>query len=222
MNRLRSQLVLLRNAVRVNCFNPREIAYANRLTREAQDFGAVQLRGEFAPFLVLAARLRPGRILEIGLGSGGSLRALARVASGAATIVNIDLPAGPFGGLEDESFVETIRGYKREEQDLHLLRANSHDRETIEQASSLLGQPIDLLFIDGDHSYEGVKADFEDYGPLVRTGGLIGFHDIVPGAPGSVGGVPRLWREIKETRRGCIELVESWQQGGYGIGVVRV
>jgi hypothetical protein len=34
---------------------------------------------------------------------------------------------------------------------------------------------LDLLFIDGDPSYEGVKADFVNYSQLVRPGGLIGF-----------------------------------------------
>ena len=31
--------------------------------------------------------------------------------------------------------------------------------------------------IDGDHTYEGVKADFERYAPLVRRGGVIIFDD---------------------------------------------
>lgn len=37
---------------------------------------------------------------------------------------------------------------------------------------------MDFLFIDGDHAYEGVKADFEMYSPLVRKGGLVALHDI--------------------------------------------
>ena len=40
------------------------------------------------------------------------------------------------------------------------------------------GEPLDLLFIDGDHSYDGVRADFELYGRLVRPGGLIALHDV--------------------------------------------
>jgi Methyltransferase domain len=39
------------------------------------------------------------------------------------------------------------------------------------------GGPIDLLFIDGDHSYEGVMADLSRYSFLVNPGGLILCHD---------------------------------------------
>jgi MMP 1-O-methyltransferase len=38
--------------------------------------------------------------------------------------------------------------------------------------------PIDLLFIDGDHSYEGVVKDYLDWAPLVKKGGIIAFHDV--------------------------------------------
>ena len=38
-------------------------------------------------------------------------------------------------------------------------------------------QPIDLLFIDADHSYEGVSRDYKNWAPLVKSGGFIAFHD---------------------------------------------
>lgn len=38
-------------------------------------------------------------------------------------------------------------------------------------------EKIDLLFIDGDHSIEGCKTDFELYAPKVVVGGFIAFHD---------------------------------------------
>ncbi len=38
-------------------------------------------------------------------------------------------------------------------------------------------KPIDLLFIDGDHTYDAVKKDFEDWLPFVKKGGHILFHD---------------------------------------------
>ena len=37
----------------------------------------------------------------------------------------------------------------------------------------------DFLFIDGDHTVEGVTKDFLLYRPLVRKGGVIAFHDIL-------------------------------------------
>lgn len=40
--------------------------------------------------------------------------------------------------------------------------------------------PYDLLFIDADHTYEGVARDFTRYSPLVSPGGIIAFHDALP------------------------------------------
>ena len=78
---------------------------------------------------------------------------------------------------------------------------------------------LEFLFIDGDHTYTGVKTDFEMYSKLVAKGGIIALHDIVPGSLEKVGGVPRFWNEIKHNFE-CLELVENWKQGGKGIGVI--
>jgi len=45
--------------------------------------------------------------------------------------------------------------------------------------ASRIREPIDLLFIDGDHSYEGVKADWAAYAPLLAPGATVVFHDYV-------------------------------------------
>lgn len=37
---------------------------------------------------------------------------------------------------------------------------------------------LDLLFIDGDHSYEGAKADWDAYRKFLRKGSIVVFHDI--------------------------------------------
>jgi predicted O-methyltransferase YrrM len=97
---------------------------------------------------------------------------------------------------------------------------DSHDpRTTAEIKRKLAGAEVDFLFIDGDHSYDGVKADFELYSPLVRPEGVIALHDIVPGDEDNVGGVPTFWRELKE-RYETREIVEDWSQGSAGIGVI--
>ncbi len=38
-------------------------------------------------------------------------------------------------------------------------------------------EPIDLLFIDADHSYQAVRRDWDDWSPYVKAGGIIALHD---------------------------------------------
>ena len=80
---------------------------------------------------------------------------------------------------------------------------------------------MDFLFIDGDHTYEGVKADFNMYSELVRPGGLIVFHDICRHAAGMNCEVDRFWQEVKNERR-TREFVHDTNQGTCGIGVIEV
>ena len=54
----------------------------------------------------------------------------------------------------------------------------------------------DLAFIDGDHSYEGVKADFENLMPHLTHGAVILFHDAVSGAFGTCPGVQRFTEDL--------------------------
>jgi predicted O-methyltransferase YrrM len=64
------------------------------------------------------------------------------------------------------------------------------------------GGEVDLVTIDGDHSYEGVRNDFERFGRRVRVGGAVLFDDaagdgVFPSHEDTVG---RLVREITSTR----------------------
>ena len=56
-------------------------------------------------------------------------------------------------------------------------------RSTSEEAARDWGNPIDLLFIDGDHSYEGVKRDWELFIPHVKPFGVVVFHDTIWNLP---------------------------------------
>jgi len=146
----------------------------------------------------------------------------SRVSRSNATIISIDLPGGLFGGGYPRWKIPLYKSFARDHQKIHLIRADSHDPETLKEVKKILGDElIDFLFIDGDHSYEGVKKDFEMYSSLVRKGGIIAFHDIVPGPPEYVGGVPKFWNEIKHDFD-YKEIVKDWKQNGYGIGVIYV
>jgi predicted O-methyltransferase YrrM len=94
---------------------------------------------------------------------------------------------------------------------------------------ALGGRPLDLLLIDGDHRYRGVTADFDTYTPLLRPGGLIVLHDIVPdralrdGAEEGefVGGVPRFWQVLKDRFPDTEEIIADPEQLGAGFGLVK-
>jgi hypothetical protein len=71
---------------------------------------------------------------------------------------------------------------------------------------------IDILHIDGLHTYEAVKHDFENWFEKVKNGGLILFHDIVEKHDDF--GVYKLWDELKEKHK-TIEFHHS-----HGLGVL--
>lgn len=56
------------------------------------------------------------------------------------------------------------------------VRGYSYD--VVNQIQNLTNFKIDLLFIDGDHSYEGVKKDWDLYSQMLKSGSIVIFHDI--------------------------------------------
>jgi cephalosporin hydroxylase len=179
---------------------------------------------ELAPLIGLVRRLSPRIVVEIGTAKGGTFYAWCRAAASDATIVSVDLPGGSFGGPGALPDTATLGRYGGRDQQLHFLRADSHDLETRAQVEAILdGREIGFLMIDGDHSYEGVKQDFALYAPLVGEGCPIALHDIVPHPHAPACEVDRFWNEIKVTGR-HLEFIDKapdtpWSQYG-GIGVL--
>lgn len=161
--------------------------------------------------------LKPVNVLEIGTAQGGTLFLWTRLAQQNATIVSIDLPGGKFGGGYSERQERLYRRFAGTNQKLHLLRLDSHADSTFEETKKLFGgSPIDLLFIDADHTYEGVKRDWEMYSPLVRPGGIVAFHDVAGNYDDTQ--VKRFWDSIKDGLRYQEYVVNP--DGQYGIGVL--
>lgn len=179
-----------------------------------------QIRSEYVQLATLVHQRKPQVIVEIGTANGGTLFAWCALAPPRAVIVSIDLPGGIHGGgyAYWRSFI--YRRFKQSGQLLHLIRADSHLPRTRDALQKVLPpQGIDFLFIDGDHTYEGVKADFEMYSPLVRQGGLVALHDICLHAPEMDCHVDKFWREVQQKYK-TTEIIENVNQGGFGIGVV--
>ncbi len=167
--------------------------------------------------------LRPERVLEIGTAQGGTLYLWTQAASENATLVSVDLPGGDFGGAYTPCRSKLYKAFARPRQALHLELADSHKPESLAKVKELFeNQQIDFAFIDGDHTYEGVKADFNDYGPLVRPGGIIAFHDILYREKQPSIRVDILWKELQQ-QYVCTEFIGPEGSGKkIGIGLLRV
>jgi len=158
---------------------------------------AHQKPAELESLIALVRERRPRTVVEIGTHEGGTLYALCQAADPEAMLVSIDLPGGMWGGGYSRREARRFRGYAQPGQALHTLRRNSQKPRTVRKLRSLLdGRGIDFLMIDGDHSYEGVKRDWELYEPLVSSGGVIAFHDVIKHPPETMVEVDRFWSEL--------------------------
>jgi cephalosporin hydroxylase len=164
-----------------------------------KSISCMQNPDEISRLFKLVCSRKPKVIVEIGTAKGGALYLWCKAAQKNGTIVSVDLPDGEFGGGYPKCRIPFYESFKEGGQTVNLIRADSHDLKTVEGVRQALnGQKIDFLFIDGDHTYRGAKMDFEYFGPMVRSGGMIAFHDILPRADLPSIEVHQLWNEVKE------------------------
>jgi cephalosporin hydroxylase len=182
---------------------------------------ATQVPSELAALGEILAARRPEGALEIGTARGGTLVFLCRLANPQATIVSVDLPPAELPRYRRIQGWLCMR-FARRKQRVDLLQGDSHSSKMLTKVKACLkGREVSYLFVDGDHTYEGVKRDFELYAPLVRKGGIIALHDIAEHRDTSVCGVSRFWNHVKQ-RYLHTEIINDPRQGWAGIGVLYI
>lgn len=178
----------------------------------------LQIPSEFLELAELVKRQNCSSVLEIGTFRGATLFVFSRLADAEATIISIDYHFSFLGKLCRIFQRPLFHRMIRRGQKLFLLRKDSHSPDTLASVEKILqGRKLDLLFIDGDHSFEGVRADAEMYMPLVRSGGLVVFHDIAQSTPKIQ--VMKLWESMKRDYK-HVELVDRTANETMGIGVL--
>ncbi len=209
---------------RIRGFNPPTFEQALNFSYD-RFFGLIQpaqIREEITGLLHTLGESPPKKMMEIGTMNGGTLFLFARVATEDATLISVDLPWARFGYGYPRMKIPLYRSFVRSGQCLQMIRSDSHQRLTLEGIREILdGDDLDFLFLDGDHTYEGVKQDFQMYSPLVKPKGLIAFHDIAPHPPETGCDVFRFWQEIRETQHVIDEYVADWKQGWGGVGMIQ-
>ncbi len=175
---------------------------------------------EITKLLEILKDLKPKTILEIGTARGGTLFLFTRIADPEAIIISVDLPGGKFGGGYTKWKIPLYQSFAKKGQKIQLVRANSHNPKTFELLKAILdSRMVDFLFLDGDHTYEGVKRDFNKYSNLVKEGGIIALHDIAEHSPKSKCNVYKFWDEIKNDYEN-LEIIKDRKQKWAGIGVI--
>ena len=132
-----------------------------------------------ALFQAAAASTGRGAIVEIGSWKGRSTTWLASGARLAGRRVCAIDPHSlscedPEADTLDEFLANLARGGLTDVVDPLIMRS--------EEAAARITGPIELLFIDGDHSYEAVRRDAELWLPRVMEGGTVMFHDVATAA----------------------------------------
>jgi len=175
---------------------------------------------EITELISLIKQKQCNSMLEIGSRYGDSLyRITCECFAPKSKIRVIELPDGPWGNSKSLPLLQScISELKSKKYNCNLFIGDSTKESAIDYAK--INAPFDIVFIDGDHRYEGVKKDFYNYKDMASK--MIVFHDIDKEGQLINGddslGVGILWNEIK-CNYNHIEIVCP-KQRGMGIGVI--
>jgi len=153
-----------------------------------------QYPSQFAKYLLLLQKQKISSYLEIGCRWGG-------------TFVLTTEYLKKFNTIENSTAIDIIDSPVKEYCDLHnntyFVKISSQD-ENFKNYMKMTH--FDLIFIDGDHSYEGVKNDYE---VSKNSGKIFVFHDIVNVM---CPGVVQFWKELQQNEPDRFDFFEFTDQ----------
>lgn len=202
------------------------------------DWPIPQKKFELLALQELLKNEKIARVVEIGTWMGGTAILWAAMVSrhegGRVYCCDLSFFYGTFYAAYNGKTYDKLM-YKGTEFEKYITEfmGDTHDPAYIARVHNEVGLgTIDFMFIDGDHTYEGVKADFYNFSPLVKPGGYVAFHDILKTDDHISRGcrVEEFWTEIKNKHEywefidnnsyPCFH--ESMPAHCMGIGVLRV
>ena len=161
---------------------------------------------EFKQLLDLYLERRPRRVLEVGVGEGGTLYHWLQHARDGATVVALD-----------DKHVNADQYDEWTPDGVRLVALVGDSRELGSVLGAAAHGLYDWTFIDADHHDQAVRADWDNYSPMAAPGGVIVLHDVHPSDDPTIE-VDALWRELEAV----YETATYGVPGGPGIGVVWV
>lgn len=108
---------------------------------------------------------KDGVIVDIGLHEGRTAIALALGSDPSVAVYGIDIERFP-------KYLSNVEKFELQDRLFRIIK-KSH------LCAKTWTLPINMIFIDGDHSYEAVRKDIKGWMPHVVKGGVVAFHDYV-------------------------------------------
>lgn len=181
-----------------------------------------QDEGEINRLRAHIRELKPARILEIGSLFGGTLWYWMQDAPG-SQIVSVDTGVQSLDYRHQD--IELARAMlwpvweRANGCELIQIREDSTAAATVDQVRQYA--PFDFIFIDGGHTYDVVMADWRNYWPMLKEGGLLAMHDIGYPDVNPVGySVGAVWREVRNNGRWQEIIRPVNPEGIWGIGAM--
>ncbi len=179
---------------------------------------ASQDEGELTAFCEYLRAAGVKHYAEIGSREGDTFHHVISALGPKSSGIAVDLPGGLWGkSTTGAQLCNAINDLQKKGHAVTEVLGDSKDSLVLQAVRA--GGPYDAILIDGDHTYEGVKADWEAYRDLAP---IIAFHDIV--GEGQFERVtrrgvevPRLWAEIKASGANVVEFVSPGSAMGIGV-----
>lgn len=172
--------------------------------------------GELRRFIDLLISRGVRSYCEIGARHGDTFHAVMSSLPVGSFGMAVDLPNGAWGKKgTDSSLNRAADDLRKRGYDVEVVLGNSHSPEVRQRVGAF--SPFDALFIDADHTLDGVKTDWLAYKDMAA---MVALHDIngegqIDKARGLPIEVHKLWRELRQ-EYGHVELVNTAVKFGIG------
>jgi precorrin-6B methylase 2 len=168
-----------------------------------QHFGAFegglelqQIPEEYCQYLNFLQSNNFESYMNIGIGNGGSFMVETYIQPNLKRSVAVDNTS--YGRFTNMEHINQRINWLKENTDISIEFFNMNSKDYFDTQD----EKFDIIFIDGDHEYEGVKLDYDNCVNRLNEGGYLVFHDIHSYL---CAGVVKLWNEIKNPN--CIEFI---------------
>lgn len=175
----------------------------NEIWEKCLPFNIEQKPEEFKQLLDFLSRTKNKKYaLEIGSNYGGTSFGLCHLYE---HVISLDIK-------HDHNFDKIKAIFPN----YNYIISDSTTNDTVNYIKSL-GIKFDFIFIDGDHSYEGVKNDYEKYKQFLSDDGYMAFHDIIKSPETEQYNifVSKLWNELKSQYKDNYEFISNEKNDSY-------